>query len=135
MTRLLVKAMEVSGIEGGFRSTCTKVMSVLRSNKDSVMAMLEAFVHDPLINWRLLNRADTSNDKGEKSHMKEELNERAVAVMKRISSKLTGKDSTDRTVVRENAVDYVEAQVDRLITQATSVENLCQSYIGWCPFW
>jgi FKBP12-rapamycin complex-associated protein len=28
---------------------------VLRSNKDSVMAMLEAFVHDPLINWRLLN--------------------------------------------------------------------------------
>ena len=32
------------------------VMSVLRSNKDSVMAMLEAFVHDPLINWRLLNQ-------------------------------------------------------------------------------
>lgn len=30
-------------------------MRVLRSNKDSVMAMLEAFVHDPLINWRLLN--------------------------------------------------------------------------------
>ena len=30
-------------------------MRVLRSNKDSVMAMLEAFVHDPLINWRLLH--------------------------------------------------------------------------------
>ena len=30
-------------------------MRALRSNKDSVMAMLEAFVHDPLINWRLLN--------------------------------------------------------------------------------
>ena len=29
--------------------------AVLRGNKDSVMAMLEAFVHDPLINWRLLN--------------------------------------------------------------------------------
>lgn len=33
-------------------------MRVLRANKDSVMAMLEAFVHDPLINWRLLNHAD-----------------------------------------------------------------------------
>jgi phosphatidylinositol kinase/protein kinase (PI-3 family) len=33
-------------------------MRVLRANKDSVMAMLEAFVHDPLINWRLLNTAD-----------------------------------------------------------------------------
>jgi serine/threonine-protein kinase mTOR len=31
--------------------------------------------------------------------------------------------------------DSVAAQVDRLISQATSHENLCQSYIGWCPFW
>ena len=29
-------------------------MSMLRHNDDSVMAMLEAFVYDPLINWRLL---------------------------------------------------------------------------------
>ena len=56
LTRMLVRAMEVSGIEGNFRSTCEGVMSVLRSNKDSVMAMLEAFVHDPPINWRLLNQ-------------------------------------------------------------------------------
>jgi hypothetical protein len=40
------------------RFTCEHVMRVLRANKDSVMAMLEAFVHDPLINWRLLNHAD-----------------------------------------------------------------------------
>lgn len=42
------------------RATCNEVMRVLRTNKDSVMAMLEAFVHDPLINWRLLNTAETS---------------------------------------------------------------------------
>ena len=29
-------------------------MTVLRDNKDSLMAVLEAFVYDPLINWRLL---------------------------------------------------------------------------------
>ncbi|KAF1874686.1 hypothetical protein Lal_00007300 [Lupinus albus] len=55
LTRMLEKAMEVSGIEGNFRSTCENVMQVLRTNKDSVMAMMEAFVHDPLINWRLFN--------------------------------------------------------------------------------
>ncbi|MBA0716947.1 hypothetical protein Golax_004798, partial [Gossypium laxum] len=55
LTRMLLKAMEVSGIEGNFRSTCENVMQVLRTNKDSVMAMMEAFVHDPLINWRLFN--------------------------------------------------------------------------------
>ena len=37
-------------------------MRVLRMNKDSVMAMLEAFVHDPLINWRLLNTVDADAD-------------------------------------------------------------------------
>ena len=55
LTRMLVNAMEVSGIEGNFRLTCEKVMSVLRENRDSLVATLEAFVHDPLISWRLLN--------------------------------------------------------------------------------
>ena len=31
------------------------VMRVLRENKDSVMAVLEAFVYDPLLNWRLMD--------------------------------------------------------------------------------
>ena len=44
-----------TGIEGNFRSTCESVIRVLRENKESVMAVLEAFVYDPLINWRLLN--------------------------------------------------------------------------------
>ena len=58
LTRMLVNAMEACGIEGNFRHTAEIVMAVLRNNKDSVMAMLEAFVHDPLINWRLLQAAD-----------------------------------------------------------------------------
>ena len=60
LTRMLVSAMEVSGVEGNFRSTCERAMGVLRHNKHSVMAMLEAFVYDPLINWRLL--AQDAND-------------------------------------------------------------------------
>ena len=54
LTRMLVNAMEVSGIEGTFRSTCQSVMKVMRENKESLMAVLEAFVYDPLLNWRLL---------------------------------------------------------------------------------
>ncbi len=44
------------------RTTCEGVMRVLRQNKDSVMAMLEAFVHDPLINWRLLNTTEAATE-------------------------------------------------------------------------
>ena len=29
-------------------------MRVMRANKESIIAVLEAFVHDPLINWRLV---------------------------------------------------------------------------------
>lgn len=42
LTRMLTYAMEVSNIEGSFRITCEHVMRVLRENKESVMAVLEA---------------------------------------------------------------------------------------------
>ena len=66
LTRMMVKAMEVSGIEGSYRSDCETVMRILRDNRDSLTAMLEAFVHDPLISWRLLvdNNADVGGDVG-----------------------------------------------------------------------
>jgi FKBP12-rapamycin complex-associated protein len=53
LTRMLTFAMEVSNIEGSFRITCEHVMRVLRDNKESLMAVLEAvsiFIHaSPLI--------------------------------------------------------------------------------------
>lgn len=49
--------LQVTGIEGTYRKTCESVMSVLRHNKDSLMAVLEAFVYDPLLNWRLMDSA------------------------------------------------------------------------------
>lgn len=51
LTRMLVSALEISGVHGTFRITCENTMAVLRDNADSVMAVLEAFVHDPLIDW------------------------------------------------------------------------------------
>jgi len=149
LTRMLINAMEVSGIEGNFRFTCESVLHVLRENKDSLMAMLEAFVHDPLINWRLQStnfpkqgdkkldenivasptfRARARSTANEAEMMIEVLNEKAISVINRISNKLTGKDFVGETL-------NVPDQVHRLIKQATSHENLCQCYIGWCPFW
>jgi phosphatidylinositol kinase/protein kinase (PI-3 family) len=61
LTRMLIKAMEVSGIEGSYRSTCERTMTVLRESRDSLVAMLEAFVHDPLISWRLVGLTATES--------------------------------------------------------------------------
>ena len=260
LTRMLIKALEVSGIEGTFRLICIKVMELLRNNKDSLLAILGSFIHDPLISFRLMipmilkkrkrevqksevnisnekkeklvydenifNRESTNNinndnnenkkiiphsvtinygssliklhqliknnqelnkkkenDKGnenekgnendkekeeekndnddikvdekiesieekiEKKKMEdderqifnsfeekdeiesEELNEIAQIVLERVQDKLSGTD------FYPNVVIDAKTQVDKLIIQATSYENLAQSYLGWCPFW
>lgn len=157
LTRMLSYAMEVSGIEGSFRITSENVMRVLRDNKDSLMAILQAFAYDPLINWgfdfniqRVIEQSGLSIKLPENNYAEllrsGQINEqeasvmasrykaavrdaRAACVLKRINDKLTGNDFK-----RYKALD-VPTQVDKLIQQATSVENLCQHYIGWCSFW
>ena len=56
LTRMLTFAMEVSNIDGSYKICCEAVMRVIRDNKESLMAVLEAFIHDPLLNWRLTTR-------------------------------------------------------------------------------
>ena len=59
----------------------------------------------------------------------DELNDIAQIVLERIHDKLSGTDFY-------SYIQYdVKRQVNELITQATSYENLAQSYLGWCPFW
>ena len=53
LTRMLIHAMEVCGINGTFSRSCEVSMEVLRENRESLMAVLEAFVYDPLLAWRL----------------------------------------------------------------------------------
>lgn len=169
LTRMLINAMEVTGIQGTYRRTCESVMCVLRRNKDSLMAVLEAFVYDPLLNWRLLdtdknhrskNATDgTTGSLGESAddaidllsmgtqkpkaelnivnsdstamqmHPTEATNKKARLIVDRVKQKLTGND------FNTNEAITVSEQVDLLVLQATNNENLCQCYIGWCPFW
>ncbi|CAH2267767.1 jg15184 [Pararge aegeria aegeria] len=154
LTRMLINAMEVTGIEGSYRFTCESVMHVLHKHRDSVMAVLEAFVYDPLLNWRLIDNEKHSITEStfssdidssyslpsrSRNHLRYEslemppesnLNKRALAILNRIRDKLTGRDFP-----QIEAVVSVPKQVDLLIKIATNNENLCQCYIGWCPFW
>jgi FKBP12-rapamycin complex-associated protein len=257
-----LQAMEVSGVEGSYRSTCERTMSVLRENRDSLVAMLEAFVYDPLISFRLLGNnskpnprdSDTSSvsvvkkntasssfvvepnlsrnprrserdliqDTIHEEHTGDEyeydechaievdpeysntwtqnkesastlnkdklssksksmylniqtmaattsasnhiansisesklvdrsykqremisvdmggtntetMNEKALKVIRRVQEKLTGTDFNSDTESGETLT--VQDQVQRLIVQATSTENLVSLFVGWCAFW
>ena len=221
LTRMIVKALGVSKIEGTFRIISEKVMELLRTNRDSLVAILNSLVYDPLISFKLMlpmimklkekdqnttyqnininnnimnevkinqnisssvvnkfsfrkfNRMNTfhenrnilpelllpkekeeksedniEKEKDEKKQMEneerqllnyyeenndeiefEELNKIAQLVLNRINQKLTGFDFNNDSQLT------VKEQIDRLINQATSDENLSQSYLGWCPFW
>ena len=233
LTRMLVKALGISKVEGTFRLIAEKVMELLRNNKDSLLAILNSLVYDPLVSFRLMipllmkinekekkkennivshknenenpmnspifednnNKINISSsvannisieklskvmtfntkrtitrdflfDKEEEKNEKnenveenvekekeekkrieneerqllyyyeekdeiefEELNKIAQIILNRISEKLNGTDfNNDKPL-------SINEQIDRLIKQATSNENLAQSYLGWCPFW
>lgn len=171
LTRVLTKAMEACGIEGNYRFTCNNVMEVLRENKDSLLAILEAFVTDPLLNWRLLTteiittKAEGHLTGGKQSNKQinlaemnqgdhdlettagkleiqlkqnlaenlltkeaDDLNKKAFEAVNRIKAKLLGNDFKNHQNLS------VIKQVDLLIKQATSHENICQAYLGWNPF-
>ena len=218
LTRMLIKALGITEIEGIFRITCEKIMNLLRKNRDSLMAILSALIHNPLISFRLMipmiikkqkykkimnnyendnksnsvidenvfknmspentdfsltvkkiiskniknsisgnlfyntreqnnNEEPNNNAKDERQIMEneqrqifnlyeendeldsEELYKIAQIVLNRINDKLNGMD-----FYPDNQLD-VHEQVDKLIRQARLVENLAQSYLGWCPFW
>ncbi|EPY18889.1 FKBP12-rapamycin complex-associated protein [Strigomonas culicis] len=67
LTRMLRNALDVSGVDGAFRSCAETSMCVLREGSHSVLALMEAFIQDPLISWRLVNRPgqepEISNDR------------------------------------------------------------------------
>ena len=237
LTKMLVKALEASGVGGTFKIISEKVMELLRNNKDSLLAILGSFLYDPLISFKLMipmiikqkrmedkslkkkknkfnendnnknnyndstymkhttlssslrikrnlllninnynkennnidnneineendlinspkkkgkAKVDINNDEKEKNEKKmmenderhifnlyeendeiesDELNSIAKIVLERIEHKLSGTDFSP------DIVFDVKKQVERLINEAVSYENLAQSYLGWCPFW
>lgn len=66
---------------------------------------------------------------GVPAEAREAQNARAVQVLARVKEKLTGRDFKHYEELN------ISDQVDKLLAQATNVENICQHWIGWCSFW
>lgn len=47
----MIDGLGVTGVEGVFRIACEVTMQLLRDNKDPLMSVLDAFIHDPLVEW------------------------------------------------------------------------------------
>ncbi|GMF66614.1 unnamed protein product [[Candida] boidinii] len=118
LTHNLVAAFGVSGVEGPFRKTCEVVTSLIRSNESVLMNILESFLYDPIMDWRIKSKRRQQEDEKLKPQI----------VMNAIRRKVRGILEIGELPVS------VSGQVDAVIQQATSTENLAQMYIGWMPF-
>ena len=47
----MVDGLGIAGTEGVFVSICEIVLDILRTNRETLMTVLETFVHDPLLEW------------------------------------------------------------------------------------
>lgn len=53
LTQNVVDGFGITGVEGVFRRACEITLRILRENKNSLISVLESFVHDPLLDLQL----------------------------------------------------------------------------------
>ncbi|CAI5724897.1 unnamed protein product [Peronospora destructor] len=150
LTPNIIDAFGITGYEGVFRCVSEVTMHLLRDNKETLRSVLESFIHDPLVEWGRRGKATQSSSSSGKS-IAEISSERSKMetrlVLKAIDDRLRGiynlgdairplVSAAHRSILPEieTLPLSVQGQVEKLIYEATSHENLAQMYIGWMPF-
>ncbi|SPO21770.1 related to serine-protein kinase atr [Ustilago trichophora] len=127
LTQNMVDAMGVTGCDGVFRKSAEITMSILRDNRDSLMSVLEAMVHDPLGEWNVPDDRHRSKNSSKRGDPRVAEARRALDP---VANKLDGR--IYKLGSRDPTPPYsTNNLVDALIKEATSSVNLAKMYIGW----
>jgi serine/threonine-protein kinase ATR len=116
LTHNMVDAFGAHGYDGPFRKAAEITQRTLKQTEDTLMTIMEAFVHDPTTDLferrkRVANVPDTPAEVLE-------------SVKAKFGCLLPG----------ETVPLSVEGYVDALVRAAVDPRNLVQMYVGWCPF-
>lgn len=157
LTPSMVDGMGPMGVEGSYRRAMEVTMTVLRSNSDNLLAVLEPFLRDPTVSWQRNGRTQQRNEarsgKSTTSGFVDYENKEAAEMLKKISQRLEGvynlvhphrigylrgcesrgeaKPVRGLGASKEDSLPLsVPGQVQRLIEEATAIENLCQMFVG-----
>ncbi|XP_022845090.1 serine/threonine-protein kinase ATM isoform X2 [Olea europaea var. sylvestris] len=133
LTRDIVDGMGVTGVEGVFRRCCEETLSVMRTNKEALLTIVEVFIHDPLYKWALsplkaMQRQKETDDDLEANledsdEDEYEGNKDAARALMRVKQKLDGYE--------EGEMRSVHGQVQQLIQDAIDPDRLCHLFPGW----
>lgn len=152
LTRMLTNAMEVFGVDGVFRASATTTQDVLHRNRDSIMALLSAFVYDPIVQHKgklknVMEKSRSPQDVAER--IRDKLYGTELAVRDDVMTIFdTAADSSRRPdlLFMSKAFDdsaqrlqcmrmSPKRQVNFLIAEATRIDNYSTLYFGWGPLW
>jgi len=133
LTQNIIDGMGVTGVEGVFRIACEVTMQLLRDNKDSLMSVLDAFIHDPLVEWEDEKRK-LEREPSRRNAVKASVDLRMLAknALNPIEKKLKGIYSTSKE--RQEREISTSNLVQMLIQEATSAANLGKMYPGWAAW-
>ena len=162
LTPNMVDGMGVCGYEGVFRRVSEVVMGLLRTERHTVLSVLESFLHDPLVEWGRTKAQHGNKATAQRDAAILEGETCARSELKKIEDRLSGiyvaKRSTAAELRRAKRQDLrtarmsrvggelrrgmaaavlpisVEGHIHRLLKEATAHENLAQMYMGWMPF-
>ncbi|CAN9100906.1 unnamed protein product [Alternaria alternata] len=118
LTHNMVDAMGPQGVEGPFRKAAELTYKLLRQHEDTLITILETFVHDPTADFlggkrrkKIVGVPDTPQEVLDVTRTK-------------VNGYLKG----------ESVPLSVEGYVEALIAMARDPHNLAAMYIGWCAF-
>jgi serine/threonine-protein kinase ATR len=120
LTHNMVDAMGPYRYEGPWRRCSEITLSLLRSNEDALMTILETFLHDPTTDFLEKERRRKKAVPGVPNS--------PLEVLESVRGKLRG------FLQGESVPLSVPGYVQTLVQQATDEARLCRMYIGWCAF-
>jgi len=134
LTRDIIDGMGVSGVEGIFRRCCEATLSVMRTNKDALLTIIEVFIYDPLYKWALSplkalqRQQEASADEGSSEELNQpemqgEGNKDAARALLRVKQKLDGYEGGE--------MRSLQGQIQQLVQDAQDPERLSHMFPGW----
>lgn len=105
LTKNLTDALGITGTEGTFKKSSEVTLKLMRTNEIALVNIIETIMYD--------RNMDHSIQKA----------------LKVLRNKIRGIDPRDGLALS------VPGQVETVVQESTSEENLSQMYIGWLPFW
>jgi serine/threonine-protein kinase ATR len=132
--------------EGTFRRAAELSLAMLRSNRVTLLSVLEAMAHDPLLDWiprsnkqfstRILRPIKDPKPPSDGNFGRRE--------MQAVEDKLLGLPPKSKILAKKRVGSGNDAgsslpmsasgQVDMLISEAKSVQNLSAMYVGWASW-